>query len=460
MEQQLNLLINPSPHLTRYSLITSTDDQYFNFNILTSSWGTDAQGKHPYYFLTGPAGTGKSYMLELITTYLNNSHKSYLLMAPTGVAAQNINGKTIHSELQIKPGSNNFISLALEDAENRMRLREIKVLIIDEISMVSSYLLDFINQMFCELHNCALPFGGVMVLLAGDLAQLPPINAPYVFKSVSWKLFMPLFLTIPKRQSEDIEFFEILQQIRFNQITDETWEKLKEKVMTPSNTNFLLETTHVMGYRHMVDMVNETIINYLPIDEQHDLSFTSFAEDKLNKELWGEKKCNKHFRKYTNLPDTIQIKKGARVMFLNNTLFNNGICNGSIGIIMKIHNEESIDVVFPTKAGLSYITVNKTTDRFNYHGQPASRYQFPIQNAFALTVHKTQGLTLPHTTISLDSQMFTTGQAYVAISRAKTWDSLTLTALDRDSIKTDEQVITEYNRLQEKYNRLVSSFGF
>ena len=460
INQQLISLINPTPNITRYSSIISTDDQYFNYNILTSSWGPAHQGKHPYYFLTGSAGTGKSYMLNLITTYLTNNHKNYLLMAPTGIAAQNINGKTIHSELQIKPGSNNYTSLAMQNAENRMRLREIDVIIIDEISMVSKNLLDFINEMFCELYNCAVPFGGIMVLLVGDLAQLPPINAPYVFKSISWDIFMPLFLFTPKRQSEDTEFFEILQQIRFNQITGETWEKLKNKVTTPSNIDSPLETTHIMGYRHMADTINETIMSYLPIDESHHLSFTSFAEDKLNRKSWEIKKSNKHFRRYTNLPDTIQIQKGARVMFLNNTLYDNGICNGSIGIIIKIHNEESIDVAFPTKNGLCYITVNKTTDRFNYNGQPASRHQFPIQNAFSLTVHKTQGLTLPHVTTPLDSQMFTTGQAYVAISHTKTWESLTLTALDYNAIKTDEQVIIEYNHLQKKYNRLVSSFGF
>ena len=160
VSQQLNSLINPTPYLQRYSLITSTDDQYFNYNILVSSWGPAHQGKHPYYFLTGAGGTGKSYMLKIITEHLSNNHKNYLLMAPTGVAAQNINGKTIHSELQIKPGSSNYMSLAMENAENRIRLRKVDALIFDEISMVSSHLLDFINKMFCELHNSALPFGG------------------------------------------------------------------------------------------------------------------------------------------------------------------------------------------------------------------------------------------------------------------------------------------------------------
>ena len=147
-------------------------------------------------------------------------------------------------------------------------------------------------------------------------------------------------------------------------------------------------------------------------------------------------------------------------MFLNNTLYDNGIYNGSIGIIIKIHSEDSIDVAFPTKTGLCYVTITKTVDRFNYNGRPASRYQFPIQNAYALTVHKTQSLILPDITVPLDSQMFAPGQAYVAISRTKTWDSLTITALDFDSIKTDDQVIVEYQRLQEKYDKLLSTFGF
>src|SRR5688572_8423729 len=98
-------------------------------------------------------------------------------------------------------------------------------------------------------------------------------------------------------------------------------------------------------------------------------------------------------------------------MFLNNTLYENGICNGSICVIIKVHNEESLDVAFLTKSCLSYVTINRTIDRFTYNGQLATRRQFPIQNAFSLTVHKTQGLTLADTTVSLDEQMFAPGQA-------------------------------------------------
>ena len=99
------------------------------------------------------------------------------------------------------------MSLTMNNSESRLRLRKINVIIIEEISMVSPYLLDFINNIFCELHNCALPFGGIMVLLIGDLAQLSPVGAPFVFKSATWECFMPLILSKPKRHSDDLEFF-------------------------------------------------------------------------------------------------------------------------------------------------------------------------------------------------------------------------------------------------------------
>jgi len=124
-------------------------------------------------------------MLNLITTYLTNNHKNYLLIIPTDIATQNINGKTIHSELQIKPDLNNYTSLAIQNAENKMRLREINIIIIDEISMVSKNLLDFINKIFCKLHNYTVPFDKIMVLLVKNLTQLPSINILYVFKSIS-----------------------------------------------------------------------------------------------------------------------------------------------------------------------------------------------------------------------------------------------------------------------------------
>ena len=111
-------------------------------------------------------------------------------------------------------------------------------------------------------------------------------------------------------------------------------------------------------------------------------------------------------------------------MFLTNKLFIEGLCNGSIVVITKLIDENHIEVVFPINSEINQIVIEKITAYFNFNRASAQRKQFPLQNAFALTVHKTQGLTLPHTTLSLDEQMFTNGQAYVAMSRAKSWENI------------------------------------
>jgi len=136
-------------------------------------------------------------------------------------------------------------------------------------------------------------------------------------------------------------------------------------------------------------------------------------------------------------------------MFLDNSLFNYGICNGSIGVILALNNDGTIKVAFPTPNGLHEIDVQKTSVKFDFDGSSAIRHQFPMQNAFALTVHKTQGLTLPATCLELDETMFACGQAYVAISRAKRWEDITVSSFTPDAFRVDKNVVSEYNRLRQ-----------
>ena len=145
-------------------------------------------------------------------------------------------------------------------------------------------------------------------------------------------------------------------------------------------------------------------------------------------------------------------------MFLTNKLFKENLCNGSIGIITKLIDENHIEVAFPTKSGIIQIIVEKITAYFNLNGAPAHRTQFPLQNAFALTVHKTQGLTLPHATVSLDEQMFANGQAYVAMSRAKSWENLEIRSFSPDAIKVDNEMLLELDRLQQQFNNMHSLY--
>lgn len=373
-------------------------------------------------------------------------------MAPTGVAAQNIGGKTIHSALHIRNTQTYFETLSHHNEQQQKELSQIKAIIIDEVSMVSSILLSYISQLFAKIHKKPIPFGGIQTLLIGDIAQLPPVNGKQVFHAPEWKEFFPLFLTTSHRQNDDKSFYDALQEIRLGNISLQTQQLINEKVLSYQD-NTSINTTHICGFRHEANTINNLICGFLPsISENISSGLISIAVDYINNAECELKEYDKQFKHYTNLPSELIIREGARVMFLTNKLFNENLCNGSIGIVTKIIDEKQIVVMFPVNSGINEVTVEKITTYFNLNGAPAQRTQFPLQNAFALTVHKTQGLTLPHATISLDEQMFANGQAYVAMSHAKSWQNLEIRSFNPDAIKVDKEMLTELNRLHHKYN--------
>jgi hypothetical protein len=462
-EQLLNLLKQPNPSIDLSPMLLS-NDQYKIFNILTNSWGKQEYHKHPYFFLTGSAGTGKSFMIQQIISFLTSKNIKYLLMAPTGVAATNIGGQTIHSALHIRNTQTHFETLSNYNHQQKEELSQIKSIIIDEISMVSAELLTFISLLFARINNTPVPFGGIPTLLIGDLAQLPPINGQQVFYAPEWQEFFPLFLNTAHRQQNDKSLYDVLEEFRLGNISSQTKQMINEKVSSyhQNNDNITssIDTTYIVGFRHKADTINNLICGFLPVFEDNisSGSFISIATDYINNIECEPKEYDKQFKHYTNLPSELIIREGARVMFLTNKLFNEELCNGSIGIITKLIDEDHVEVVFPIKSGINQIVVEKITAYFNLNGAPARRTQFPLQNAFALTVHKTQGLTLPHATISLDIQMFANGQAYVAMSRATSWQNIQITSFDPDAIKVDNSMLLELNRLQQKFDSMHSQY--
>jgi len=172
------------PHVyPETAMLELPHDQYHVLSTISMYMGKSNNRKWPYYFITGSAGTGKSYIINMIKNMLDRKQSNYILLAPTGVAAQNIDGKTIHSKLLIKIAQGGFQTKVFTDKELRDDLINVETLIIDEISMVSDKLLDFISNLFAGLHNNALAFGGINVIVVGDLAQLPPITGQPVFNA-------------------------------------------------------------------------------------------------------------------------------------------------------------------------------------------------------------------------------------------------------------------------------------
>ncbi|RGB35413.1 hypothetical protein C1646_759413 [Rhizophagus diaphanus] len=226
--------------------------------IIGNHWGERLHSKHPYFFLIGSAGTGKSFIIHLITNSLTNKKTEYLLMAPTGVAAQN-------------------------------KLRQIKAIIIEEVSMVSSTLLSLISSLFAKINKSLVPFGEISTLLIGDIAQLPPVSGKQVFYASEWQEFFPLFLTTSHRQ-QDRSFYNILEEMQIGSISSEIRRLIDEKVQSYQTNNVMLtNTTYIFGFCQTADSINNLICECIP------------------------KEYDKQFRHYTNLPSELIIREGARI---------------------------------------------------------------------------------------------------------------------------------------------------
>lgn len=384
---------------------------------------------------------------------LDQRKSNYLLLAPTGVAAQNVGGATIHSTLQVITTQGGFRTRAYANQELKNRLKKIDTIILEEVSMISAELLNFISDTFANLNNNAIPFGGINVITVGDLAQLPPITGQPVFRAATWRLFHPLFLTTPQRQQSDNRFYQMLQEIRMGNITTQTWQILQHRhseFLTRSALTTLLNTTNIVGFRENAQYINRMVCDTLPVPDGKFL--ISPSVDVIHSTRWEPSSSEPMFKTKTNLPTSVRLQPGARVMFLNNSLIDQGICNGTVGIVTDLDlPDESVRVAFSIRGSIIDTTIYKKTHYFELHGNNCSRTQFPLQNCFALTVHKTQGITLPRVTLALDQNIFSPGQAYVALSRCPTWENVDISHLDISAFMTDQDMILEYQRLHEAF---------
>jgi len=445
------------PHITSHTSIADLpDDQYNAITVLTNMMGA-RNNQWPYYFLTGSAGTGKSFIIHMFRNHLHHKKIKYLVLAPTGVAAQNIDGQTIHSALKISSTNNyqsSYQTLLFNDVTLQNDMKNINTLIIDEISMVSANLFTFLSEVFAKLHNSHKPFGGINVLVVGDLFQLPPVCGTAVFNSTIWQLFYPLFLRKSQRQHEDNRFFNLLEEVRLGRISDASWEMLQSKHLQCSDrvdsSIDSFNSTFIVGYKQSAEQINISLCNLLETTCEDDI-LISTAVDKINDEDWDSKYSQRMFKQHTNLPVCVRLQPGARVMYLMNDMMSKGICNGTVGVVTQIVPQtRCIHVTFLGTGRLIHALISPKTSYFRINGMNASRRQYPLQNCFALTVHKSQGLTLPHVSLFLDKQFFAAGQAYTALSRAPSWNVVHIPCLDREAFLVDIDVLREHERLERK----------
>lgn len=398
-------------------------------------------------FLTGSAGTGKTYTLNQYIKWLKDHKVPVAITASTGIAATHMNGTTIHSwsGIGIKDSLSldNLKSLATKQYLTK-NLRNTHILIIDEISMLHMNQLDMVNRVLKYIRNSTQPFGGMQVVFAGDFFQLPPVSREpvpsrekFAFMSQAWVEAAPTvcYLTEQFRQKNN-ELNLILNQIRANEIEEDAVRLLQE---TRENQH-TIDPTKLYSHNADVDSMNQKELGALEQEEQ-----VFFATKK------GNQKMLDGFVKSLIVQEKLTLKKGAKVMFLKND-HERGIMNGTLGIVTDFGKDAEGDGPYPLVQLMDKRKILATPEVWsinNEKGIPLVSFeQVPLRLAWAITVHKSQGMTLEAAEIDL-GKAFEPGQGYVALSRLKELSGLRLLGINRMAIEVDGLAFKADQRFQE-----------
>tara|TARA_A100001015_G_scaffold115199_1_gene127898 strand:- start:351 stop:1658 length:1308 start_codon:yes stop_codon:yes gene_type:complete len=381
-----------------------------------------------FIYLTGAAGTGKTTLIERVK---DESLLKKMVVAPTGVAALNIGGSTINSAFRI--GFDTFpVIQESKDPRFKKLLKNLELLIIDEISMVRAPMLDAISETLQIHRNSSKPFGGIHVLACGDLFQLPPVvkeneesaiferyGSVYFFSADNFKAIeKPIFFELVSsfRQQDDKEFYNLLNNVRLGKNLESSINMINK---TCHNPEFDTESSLIITSRkYRAEQINDEMLSRI------DGPMTA-AKSKEQGEL-NENDLP--------APRELRVKEDAKVMFIKNDPDGRWV-NGTIGVVIDCSdkNKKVIKVkvdkeVFKVKRE-EWNKVRYVYDEYNDEMEEevvSSFKQFPLKLGWAVTIHKAQGLTLDSCSVDLGEGAFATGQAYVALSRCKTLDSLNL----------------------------------
>jgi ATP-dependent DNA helicase PIF1 len=432
--------------------------------------------------ITGPGGTGKTKLIRHLVDYAKISGKSTQVCALTGCASilLGCNAKTIHSWSGIRLGKGpkeEIISQIMRSKFAKKNWKFVKILIIDEVSMLSMKLFEVLETAARVIRNTQKVFGGIQVVFSGDFYQLGPIGSPnepdtckFCFESTKWNEVFPMenhvILKTMYRQS-DPKYIEILSQIRIGEISSDNVDVLKNYVKREYNQDEYngCPLMKLFPVRNRADYVNKLMFDKIeepieqfeivkmrecktlldsnkPIDEDVLLICNQLTKLEIETELE---------QLITNTPciPDLELKKGTAVMCTVNLDMDRGICNGSMGTVIDFVGEsKSPKVLFS----------NGITMTLSIHFWQSEQYptiaigQYPLQLAWALTIHKIQGATLERAQIDIGQSIFEYGQTYVALSRIQSLDGLYLSGFQPGRIKANPTVCKFYSSIEKMGN--------
>lgn len=439
-----------------------------------------SEGKN--LFITGPGGTGKTKLIHHLVENAKTAGKPYQVCAMTGCAAilLSCNARTIHSWSGIKTArgpEETVVAAVLRNKRTVAIWRKIKILIVDEVSMMSEKIFNILNEIGKKSRKSILPFGGIQVVFTGDFYQLPPVPAAgepttekFCFESVNWHNVFPLKnhiqLVTMFRQTDPL-YIDILQQIRVGELTEENKKILQgyvKREYDPAQHNDCI-LTKLFPIRSKADYVNQA--QFAKIEEQEytfecikKTDCSTYIENNIPLSLETMIKCRALEQKdiefeletllsNTGCNESISLKKGCAVMCTVNIDMESGICNGSQGTIIGVTTTGS--GTGPGEALPIVKFSNGQVRTIQRHYWQSEEYptiaigQIPLTLAWALTIHKIQGATMSMAEIDIGQAVFEYGQTYVALSRIQTLDGLYLSAFHAHRIRANPKV-TEFYR--------------
>lgn len=396
-------------------------------------------------FLTGPAGVGKTEIIKMYIKAYEHTRK-IAITSTTGTSALLLNGTTLHSYLGIGLGSGSVESMVNKICGwrwLRQRWLALDCLMIDEISMLDPVLFDKLDEIAQIIRNDERPFGGIQVVLSGDFCQLPCVGTDkFCFQASSWDkcIDRTIYLNEIIRQG-DTCFQEVLNSVRIGRVTKKVQKILDARIGVELTNEYGIKPTKLYSKNKDVDRVNDIELDLLGEDGRQ---FYEYVMDTMvYSGVSNRTAALDKFKKYCTSPEVLQLCIGAQVMLLKNLDLANGLANGSRGIITDFVGEMPV-VRF----------LNGEERVIDYHiweveeneKKVLRAKQLPLKVAYAISIHKVQGSTLDYAEIDL-SDIFEYGQGYVALSRVKSLEGLSIIDINYDYLQAHPDAIKYYESL-------------